>query len=487
MREEKPYNVVVIGAGTAGLVTAAGTAGLGGRVALIERHKMGGDCLNFGCVPSKALIRSSRVAALMRGADRFGFDPVALQVDYARVARRMRDLRAKIAPNDSVERFTGLGIEVLLDQARFESPHSVRVGDRSLRARHFVIAAGGRAAVPPIPGLQEAGYQTNETVFELDRLPPRLAVLGGGPIGCELAQAFARFGSQVTIIDRGKHLLHREDDDVVPLMEMALEADGIRLLHETNVSQVQRLPDGVKRLRVTTPRGVEELDADEIFVAAGRQPNVEGLDLEKAGVEYGRRGIKINAYLQTSQPHIFALGDVSGPYQFTHFADYQARLIVRNILMSGLPPMLKAKADYSIVPWCTFTEPEVARVGLNEQAAQKQGVAYDRFVFPFAELDRAILDSADQGFVKVLTAKGSDKILGATIVGEGAGELIHEFTLAMRKSVGLATISGTIHVYPTLSQAVQRVADSYNRSRLTARARKLFGWLYQRQLKGMPS
>jgi pyruvate/2-oxoglutarate dehydrogenase complex dihydrolipoamide dehydrogenase (E3) component len=484
MREQQPYNVVVIGAGTAGLVTAAGTAGLGGRVALVERHKMGGDCLNYGCVPSKALIRSSRVAARMRAADRYGFDPVAPQIDYARVAGRMRKLRAQIAPNDSVERFTSLGVDVFLDHARFQSPHIVRVGDRILRASHFVIAAGGRAAVPPIPGLREAGYHTNETIFDLDQLPARLAVLGGGPIGCELAQALARFGARVTIIDRGPHLLHREDADVTTLLEQALRSEGIRLLPETTVVEVRLGSDGVKRLQLTTAQGVEEVEADQILVAAGRRPNVEELDLEKAGVEYDQRGIKINQYLQTSQPHIFALGDASGPYQFTHFADYQARLVVRNILMSGLPDFLKAKADYSVVPWCTFTEPEVARVGLNEQAAQKQSVAFERFVFSFSELDRAILDSAEEGFVKVLTAKGKDTILGATIVGAGAGELIHEFTLAMRKGIGLATISGTIHVYPTISQAVQRVADAYNRTRLTDRVRKLFGWLYRRQLRG---
>jgi pyruvate/2-oxoglutarate dehydrogenase complex dihydrolipoamide dehydrogenase (E3) component len=485
MPGDKPYNVVVIGAGTAGLVTAAGTAGLGGRVALIERHKMGGDCLNYGCVPSKALIRSSRVAALLRRADRFGFDPAALQVDYARVAGRMRALRARIAPNDSVERFTGLGVEVVLGAARFESSGSVRVGDRVLRARHFVIAAGGRAAVPSIPGLQEAGFQTNETIFELDRLPRRLAVLGGGPIGCELAQALGRLGAEITLIDRGAHLLHREDAEVVIPLERTLEAEGIRLQHQTSVREVLRGPDRVKRLRLETPGGDQELGVDEILVAAGRQPNVEDLDLERAGVAYDRRGIRINEYLQTSQPHIFALGDVAGPYQFTHFADYQARLIVRNILMSGLPSQFKAKADYTVVPWCTFTDPEVARVGLNEQAAERQGIAYDRFVFPFAELDRAILDSADQGFVKVLTARGTDRILGATIVGEAAGELIHELTLAMWKKVGLATLSGMIHVYPTVSQALQRVADAYNRTRLTGRARKLFSWLYRRQLKGL--
>jgi len=479
------YNVVVIGAGTAGLVTAAGTAGLGGRVALVERHRMGGDCLNYGCVPSKALIKSSRVAALMRRADLYGLDPVRPAVDYGRVARRVKSLRTRIEPHDSVERFEGLGVDVFLGEATLESPRAVRAGDAVLKTRHIVLATGSRAAVPDIPGLKEAGYETNETIFERESAPGRLLVLGGGPIGCELAQAMARLGARVTLVDRGTQLLHREDSEVAALLQAQLESDGVRLLLRARVESVvpgRGVPHRVKvRQHAEGGRaagGPIELDADTILVAAGRRPNVEGLGLEKAGVAYAEKGVTIDAHLATTQKNIYAAGDVCGPYRFTHFAEYQARIIVRNILLSPLLGLGRARADYRVVPWTTFTEPEVARVGLNEKEAAQDGAPYDVHRFPFSELDRAVLESEETGFAKVVAVKGRGTILGATVVGAGAGELIHEIALAMQGGIGLATLSSMIHVYPTLSQAVQRTADAYMKTRLTDRARAIFSRLY---------
>ncbi len=485
------YNVVVIGAGTAGLVTAAGTAGLGGRVALVEANKMGGDCLNFGCVPSKALIRTARVAALMRHADLYALDPVRPAVDYGRVARRVKGLRARIEPHDSVERFEGLGVDVFLGRAALESAHTVRVGDTLLRSRHIVLATGGRAAIPEIPGLKEAGYETNETLFERETPPGRLLVMGGGPIGCELAQAMARLGAQVTVVDRGAQLLHREDADVAALLKTQLQKDGVRLLLRGRVESVVPGRGTAHRVLVRqeekpgTPAISVEVEADTILIAAGRVPNVEGLGLDRAGVSCTPRGITVNAYLQASRRNIYAAGDVCGGHQFTHFAEYQARVVVRNILLAPLLGLGRARADDRVVPWTTFTEPEVARVGLNEKDAAQAGVSCDVHRFDYADLDRAILESDDTGFVKVLTPRGRGTLLGATVTGSGAGELIHELALAMKQGAGLAALSSMIHVYPTLSQAVQRTGDAFMRTRLTPRARAIFSRLYAWQRRGL--
>ncbi len=483
-RGEETYNVLVIGAGTAGLVTAAGTAGLGGRVALVERARMGGDCLNYGCVPSKALIKSARVAAAIRHADRYGLEARDPAVDYGRVVRRMKAARARIEPHDSVERFESLGVDVFLGEARFESPHALRVGPQLLRTRHVVIATGGRAWVPDVPGLKEAGYFTNETFFENEVLPKRLAVLGAGPIGCELSQTLARFGSRVTVIDRGDQVLHREDRDVAELVGKALEDDGVRLLLGSRVTAVEKGADGARRLRVSREGKEDTVEADAILVAAGRRPNIEGLDLEKAGVAYDDRGIRVDSRLRTTHPDIYAAGDVAGSYQFTHFAEYQARIVIRNTLLPRFLGILHGKSEGFVLPWTTFTEPEAARVGLNEKEARQRRIPYDLYRYDFSELDRAILDAADTGFVKVLTARGKDRILGATLVGEGAGEMVHEFVVTMKNGIGLGALSNTIHVYPTISQAVQRVGDAYQRTRLTDRARKLFSWLYARRRAG---
>ena len=480
-RGEGTYNVVVIGAGTAGLVTAAGTAGLGGRVALVEKGRMGGDCLNYGCVPSKALIKSARVAAAMRNAGAWGLPPHSPEPDYARVIRRMKAARARIEPHDSVERFERMGVDVFPGEARFESPHRVRVGDTVLNARHVVLATGGRAAIPPIPGLEHARTFTNQTFFENEIFPRRLAVLGAGPIGCELSQALARLGSEVTLIDRGSQPLHREDEDVARLLQTALAADGVNLHLNTEVRRVEAQGGGASRIVLSRAGGEATVDVDAILIAAGRVPNIEGLDLERAGVAYGKRGIKVDRYLRTTNPHIYAAGDVAGSHQFTHFAEYHARCIVRNLMLPRGLGFLRARADHFVLPWTTFTEPEIARVGLNEKEAHAQGVAFDGYRHDYADLDRAILDAADVGFVKVLTARGGDRILGAVLAGEGAGEMVHELALAMKHGIGLGALSNVIHVYPTLSQAVQRVGDAYQRTRLTPRARRIFGWLYSRQ------
>jgi pyruvate/2-oxoglutarate dehydrogenase complex dihydrolipoamide dehydrogenase (E3) component len=482
------YNVVVIGAGTAGLVTAAGTAGLGGRVALVERNRMGGDCLNFGCVPSKALIRSSRVAALMRRADLYALDPVKPAVDYTRVVRRVKALRARLEPHDSAERFESLGVDVFPGEAALESPHDVRVGGTLLRARNIVLATGGRAAVPDIPGLREAGYETNETIFERESAPGRLLVMGGGPIGCELAQAMARLGATTTLVDRGPRVLHREDPEAAALVQARMEEDGVRLLLRARVESIapgRGAPHRVTVRREGGPDDLQEIEADTILVAAGRTPNLERLGLERAGVAWTGRGVTVDAHLRTSRPNIYAAGDICGPYQFTHFAEYQARVVVRNILLPSFLGLLRARADYRVVPWTTFTEPEVARVGLNETEAARTGVRFDVHRFPYSDLDRAILENEDEGFVKVIAGRGRGTILGATIVGAGAGELIHELALAMKRRIGLPALSSTIHVYPTLSQSVQRAADAFMRTRLTPRTRAIFSRLYAWQRRGL--
>lgn len=474
---EGTYNVVVIGAGTAGLVTAAGTTALGGRVALVERHRMGGDCLNTGCVPSKALISSARLVQQIREAPRWGLQPQEPRFRFEDVMERMRERRSRIAPHDSQERFESLGVDVFRGAARFVSPHEVAVDDLRLRARNFVIAAGSRAAMPDVEGLAAARPFTNETVFdELRARPERMIVLGGGPIGCELGQAFARLGVQVTLLQSGLRLLPKEDADVAELVRRRLEAEGVRVIIAAKATRVTR-EDGLYRIRLEAERKVEEIEAEAMLVAAGRAPNVEGLDLEKAGVAYNEKGVKVNEHLQTTAHHIYAAGDIAGSYQFTHLADHHARIVVRNILL----PWFKAKADLSALPWCTYTSPEVARVGLNEDQAKRQGVSYDLWVEPLEDVDRAIVEREELGFAKVLTAKGSDRILGTTIVSARAGDLLHELVLAMKAGLGLKAVSATIHAYPTFAEVTHKAADRYQRNRLTPTLRRLFSWLYRRR------
>ncbi len=474
------YNVVVIGAGTAGLVTAAGTAGLGGRVALIEQGRMGGDCLNTGCVPSKALISAARLVNQIRHAHHWGLEAREPAFDFDAVFARMRQRREKLAPNDSEERFEGLGVDVFRDHAAFVSPREVRIGDVTLKAKNFVIATGSRAAVPPIEGLDKVRYYTNETVFDqMKGKPERLAILGGGPIGCELGQVFGRLGVRVTILQKSPQILEKEDADAAGLIRRVLEAEGSRILTGVEVKATAAAGNGL-RLSLEEGESTRSVDCDDLLIAAGRVPNIEGLDLEKAGVAFTKKGVTVNAHLQTSQPHIYAAGDVVGTYQFTHVADHHARTVVRNILF----PWVKAKREESVVPWCTYTSPEVARVGLNEDQARERGIAYDVFTQAVDEVDRAVLEGAEAGFAKVLIRKGSDRILGATLVCEHAGDLLLEFALAMKHGIGLKGIASTIHPYPTFAEIARKIADQQQKSRLTPFAKRLFAWLYRRQLRG---
>ena len=475
------YNVVVIGAGTAGLVTAAGTAGLGGRVALIERNKMGGDCLNFGCVPSKALISSARLLAKMRRAEDWGLCETKSQFDFNEIFARMRERRAQIAPNDSQERFESLGVDVFRGQARFESAYSVKVDNQILRAKNFVIATGTRALVPKIEGIDAASYFTNETIFdELKSKPESLIVLGGGPIGCELGQTFNRFGVRTTIVQRNVRLLPREDVDVSEFLENRLTSEGISVITNAEARSVGRDGDQVKMSILRKAEAPMEISASTLLMCPGRQPNIENLGLDAAGIRTNRGGVTVNEYLQTSQPHIYAAGDIAGPFLFTHMADAHARVVVRNILMPF--QFLRQKIDYSVVPWCTYVDPEIATVGLNETEAKDKNIEFDLIRQELKDVDRAVVEREDIGFVKVLVARGTDKILGATLVCEGAGDLMHEFVLAMKYGIGLGKIAATTHAYPTFAELARKLGDKYNKTRLTPTARRIFSWLYRRKL-----
>ena len=467
------YNLVVIGAGTAGLVTAAGAAGLGAKVALIERELMGGDCLNVGCVPSKAVIRAGRAAAAVRAASKFGVHvPDGVHVDFAAVMERMRRLRAGIAPHDSVSRFTDLGVDVFLGQGSFVDSQTIAVGDQRLNFRRAVIATGAAAAAPPIDGLPSVDYLTNESVFSLTELPRRLGIIGAGPIGCELAQAFARFGAEVFLVESADHVLPREDPDAALIVQQALVHDGVRLLCRGKNLRLAPAEDGVL-LTGETSSDLYEHQVDKLLVAVGRSPNVKHLNLEAVGVDYDRQGVKVNDRLQTTNPSIYAAGDICSPYKFTHAADFQARIVIQNALFKG-----RAKASALLIPWCTYTSPEIAHVGLYETEAVRKGVAIDTYRQAFSDVDRAILDGEEVGLVKVHVKQGTDKILGATVVAQHAGDMISELTLAMRHGLGLKQIGSTIHPYPTQAEAIRKLGDQYSRTRLTPFVKKLFHkWL----------
>jgi len=461
------YNLVVLGAGTAGLVTAAGAAGLGAKVALIERALMGGDCLNVGCVPSKALIRCARAYAEVRDANKFGVRvPSGVSVDFPAVMEHMRRLRAGISPNDSAKRFRELGVDVFLGEARFTGRDTVEVAGKTLRFAKACIATGARAASLPIPGLAESGYLTNETLFSLTQLPARLAVLGAGPIGCEMAQTFARFGSKVTLLEVGPHILGREDRDAAERVEKALIRDGVDLHCSSNIQKVSC--DGSEKL--IQLQGNAVVRVDEILVGVGRAPNVEALGLDIAGVDHdSRQGVKVNDRLQTSNRNIYAAGDICSAYKFTHTADFAARIVIQNALFFG-----RAKASALTIPWCTYTDPEIAHVGMYGQDAEKKGIAVDTFTVELSDVDRAILDGAIDGFLKVHVKRGTDKILGATLVASHAGEMISEITLAMVNGIGLGAFGKTIHPYPTQAEVFRKAGDAYNRKRLTPKVKTLF-------------
>lgn len=472
------YHLVVLGAGTAGLVTAAGAAGLGARVALVERGLMGGDCLNVGCVPSKGLIRAARAAAAVRDAGQFGVNvPAGVSVDFAAAMERMRRLRAAISPNDSAARFRDLGVDVFFGRGRFSGLGVVSVNDTDLRYRKAVIATGSRPAAPPIPGLAEVDYLTNETVFSLTELPQRLGVIGAGPIGCELAQTFARFGSEVSLIESTHGILPREDADAAERVKKSLLADGVRLLCCGRELQLAR--DGnVIRLRVDSHDEHYVVAIDKLLVAAGRAPNVEDLGLETVGVAYDKSGVTVNDRLQTTNPKIFAAGDVCSPYKFTHAADFMARTVIRNSLLPW--PLNRAKASDLVIPWCTYTSPEIAHVGISERDAQRTGIAIETMVQDLAEVDRAILEGDQDGLVKIHLKKGTDKILGATVVAANAGDMISLVTQAITHGLGLKKIADTIHPYPTQAEAIRKTGDNFRRTLLTPTAKKLLGiarWL----------
>lgn len=479
-RPAERYNLVVIGAGTAGLVTAAVAAGLGARVALVERHLMGGDCLNVGCVPSKSLVRAARAwAAVPRGAD-FGLSgPDSLRRDFGAVMARMRRLRAGLSSVDSAQRFTGLGVDVFIAAARFTGRDTVEADGVPLRFSRAAICTGARAAALPIPGLAEAGHLTNETLFSLTELPPRLAVIGAGPIGCEMAQSFARFGSEVTLLEQIGHILPREDPDAAAIVQRRMAADGVRLALDAGITEVVRR-ERDKLIRYTAGGAGRELAVDDILVGVGRAPNVEGLGLEAAGVAYDRTGVKVDGRLRTSNPRVYAAGDICFPFKFTHTADAMAQILIQNALFPHPLGLGRASTDSLVIPWCTYTEPELAHVGLYEADARAQGIEVETFTQTLDEVDRAVLEGEDDGFVRVHLKKGSDRILGATIVAGHAGEMISELTLAMKTGAGLGAIAGTIHPYPTQADALRKVANQVRRARFSARQKSLlsrwFAW-----------
>ncbi len=468
------YNLAVIGAGTAGLVAAAGAAALGGRVALIEKHLLGGDCLNMGCVPSKAIIRSARAALEARTCSRFGIDRCDAEADFGAVMARMRRLRSQISFHDSALRFTDLGVDVFLGKALFSGTDSIQVGETRILFGKALIATGARAAVPQVEGLMEAGFFTNETIFSLTERPPRLAIIGGGPLGCELAQAFHRLGSRVSLFQRSDRLLDREDEDASRLLQDVFIREGIQVLLGSRLKRVSVAEEG--KIVVYEQSGRESsIIADAVLAGVGRAPNVEGFGLEAAGVAYDlRRGVLVNDRLQTTNPNIYAAGDVCLPFKFTHTADASARIALQNALFLG-----RKKLSSLVIPWVTYTDPEIAHVGMYENEAERKQIKTITFTEPLANVDRAVLDGETTGFLKILVRRGSDKILGATIVAKHAGEMVNEISLAMAAGLGMKAIFGVVHPYPTQAEVIRRAADAYNRGRLTPIVKRLLSsWLY---------
>jgi pyruvate/2-oxoglutarate dehydrogenase complex dihydrolipoamide dehydrogenase (E3) component len=474
------YNLVVIGAGTAGLVTAAIASALGAKVALIERHLMGGDCLNVGCVPSKGVIRAAKAWTAVREAEQFGLHISGeVKRDFGAAMARMRKLRAQISHVDSAHRYTKLGVDVFIGNGRFTSSNTIDVDGTSLQFAKAVICTGARATAPPIPGLAQTPYLTNETIFSLTELPPRLGVIGAGPIGCELAQSFARFGSQVFLVEAMHGILPNEDRDAADTVEQSLLRDGVQLLccgKELKITSAT----GAKHLSVDSHGKQYDVPVDEILVGVGRSPNIEGLGLETVGVEYEKTGVKVNDRLQTSNPKIFAAGDICSPFKFTHTADAQAQIVIQNALFPHPFGLGYASTESLIIPWATYTQPEIAHVGLYEKEAEAKGIPIDTFTFHLNEVDRAILDGEDEGLARVHVKKGTDTILGATIVATHAGDMISEFTLAMKGGLGLNTIASTIHPYPTQAEVVKKAANAWRKTTLTEGKkqflRKLFAW-----------
>jgi len=476
---EKPrsfdYNLIVIGGGSAGLITALIAATVNARVALVEKHQMGGDCLNTGCVPSKTLISCAKKVHVARGANEFGLETSG-EVDFSAVMAKVKGAIERIAPNDSMERFQSLGVDCLKGEASFAGPWTVKVGEKCITGKNIVIASGATPFVPPIPGIDKIGALTSDTVWELKSLPQKLMVLGAGPIGCELAQSFQRLGSQVTLVDMAPRILPNEDSDVAEVMSNRLLSESVCLL--TNSKAVAFLErDGGKYLRIEREGKEQEINFDEVIVAVGRRAHTESLGIDALDIELNPNGsITVDDYQRTSLKHVYACGDVAGPYQFTHMASHQAWYSSVNALFGVFR---KFKVNYSVVPWCTFTDPEVARVGLSEDSARQQGIAVEVTRYDISELDRAIAEGESDGFIKVLTPPGKDTVLGAVIVGPHAGELITEFVLAMSHHLGLKKIMGTIHIYPTYSEMNKFVASKWRKAHAPDRLLKLLPRLHQ--------
>ena len=471
------YDLVVIGAGTAGLVVAAGAAGLGLglKVALIESHLMGGDCLNVGCVPSKTMIRSARTIGEIWQGQELGIKVEGVEIDFGAVMERMRRIRSDISHADSASRFKDLGVDVFLGEGQFASNNTVTVEDRVLKFKKAVIATGSRAAIPEIPGLVAAGYLTNETVFSLVKRPQRLAVIGGGPIGCELAQTFRRLGCEVILLHRGSQVLNKEDPAAAAILQQVLLDEGVKLILDCQVQQVTTTAAG-KTLSYSSNGRSNTAIVDEILIGAGRTPNIESLNLAIAGVAADAKGVEVNDYLQTNNSRIYAAGDVCMKWQFTHAADAAARIVIKNTLFSPFG-IGKTKLSSLVMPWVTYTEPEIAHVGLSDDDAHQAGIEFETINIPMSSVDRAITDGETQGFVKIIHRRGSDEILGATIVASHAGDLISEVTTAMVNKIGLSKLSSTIHPYPTQGDGIKKAADAYRRKLLTPRNQQLLALL----------
>ena len=475
-KPKSSYNLVVIGAGAGGLVSAAGAAGVGARVALIESHLLGGDCLTVGCVPSKALLRCAKAAAAVRNAAEFGVKVNGdVSVDFGFVMERMRRLRASIAPVDSAKRYSEkLGVDVFIGKGSFTGKNTIEVSGKTLTFAKAVVATGGTAAVPNIPGLKQVPYLTNASIFNLTELPARLGVIGAGPIGLELAQAFQRFGSQVTVFSRSDKILPKEDPDAAKIVKNSLRRDGVTFAYNVNYKGVEsRGGKPPVTMVLDDDHGKRTLEFDALLVATGRKPAVKGLGLKDAGIEFDERmGVKVNDRMQTTNPDVYAVGDVASKYQFTHMSDFGARLVIRNALFFG-----RDKFSNLIIPWATYTEPEVAHVGLYERDLQEQNIGFVTFTREFADVDRGIVDGETEGFVKIHVKKGTDQILGATIVGSHAGDMISEITVAMQSGMGLGKLANVIHPYPTAAEAIRQCGDAYNRGRLTPTVKGIFNRL----------
>lgn len=474
------YNLVVIGGGTAGIIAALGTAGLGGRVALIERHLLGGDCLNYGCVPSKSLIRASRAVYDVQDATRFGWQSTSSgSVDFPGIMQRMRRLRAQISHHDSAARFASLGVDVYLGDARFDADRTVDVGDARLEFRRCVIATGARAATPDIPGLTEVGYLTNETIFSLTELPARLLVVGGGPIGCELAQAFRRFGSEVIVVHHGQQLLSKEEPAAATIVQSQLLREGVQVLTRAKVSRVEQVIERAmprKRVTIESDRRTQTIECDTILIAAGRTPNIDNLNLDAAGVRYHARGVEVDDFLRTSNPRVFAAGDIIGGPQFTHAADAMARVCIQNAFFFG-----RKRLSRLFIPRTTYTDPEIASIGLTATQCAQRGIAIDTYREEMTRVDRAILDGETDGFATIHCRRRTSQVVGATVVARHAGEMIGEISLLMTSKRRLSALASTIHSYPTQVEVLKRIGDQFNRTRLTPRVAGWLRWILTRR------